>query len=80
MQVVELVEKIYLEILKVVALLLIRSNGVRVCEVRNPATPIKVILLRPFNPDQLLRLLKQLVSSVGLRCLQLLLQRVIFYC
>ena len=45
MQVVELVEKIYLEILKVVALLLIRSNGVRVCEVRNPATPIKVILL-----------------------------------
>jgi hypothetical protein len=45
LEVVELDKQFNLGLLQVVVVLLIRSNGVRVCEVRNPATPIKVILL-----------------------------------
>ena len=63
MKLIELVEQFHLGLHQVVVVLLIWSNGVRVREVGNPVTAIKVLMLCVFNPDQLLRLLKQLVSS-----------------
>ena len=60
---VELVEQFQLGLLKLVVLLLIRSKGLRVSEVRDPAAAIKVLILRPFNFSRVLWLLKQLLSS-----------------
>ena len=60
---VELFEQFQLPLLKLVVLLLIRSKGLRVGEVRDPATAIEVLMRRPFNSGRLRVLLKQLLSS-----------------
>ena len=57
MEVVELVEQFHLRLPQVVVVLFIRTSGVRVREVRDPVTAIKVLMLSVFNPDQLLWLL-----------------------
>ena len=67
MEVVELVEQFQLPLLQIVVFLLIRSKGLRVGEVRDPATAIEVLMLRPFNSGRLLWLLKQLLSSLWLK-------------
>ena len=67
MEVVELVEQFQLPLLQIVVFLLIRSKGLRVGEVRDLATVIEVLMLRPFNSGRLLWLLKQLLSSLWLK-------------
>ena len=67
MEVVELVEQFQLPLLQIVVFLLIRSKGLRVGEVREPATAIEVLVLRPFNSGRLRRLLEQLLSSLWLK-------------
>ena len=67
MEVVELVEQFQLPLLQIVVFLLIRSKGLRVGEVRDLATAIEVLMLRPFNSGRLLWLLKQLLSSLWLK-------------
>ena len=67
MEVVELVEQFKLPLLQIVVFLLIRSKGLRVGEVRDLATAIEVLMLRPFNSGRLLWLLKQLLSSLWLK-------------
>ena len=67
MEVVELVEQFQLPLLQIVVFLLIRSKGLRVGEVRDLATAIEVVMLRPFNSGRLLWLLKQLLSSLWLK-------------
>ena len=64
---VELVEQFQLPLLQIVVFLLIRSKGLRVGEVRDLATAIEVLMLRPFNSGKLLWLLKQLLSSLWLK-------------
>ena len=67
MQVVELIEQFQLPLLQIVVFLLFRSKGLRVGEVRDLATAIEVLMLRPFNSGRLLCLLKQLLSSLWLK-------------
>jgi len=67
LEVVELVEQFQLPLLQIVVFLLIRSKGLRVGEVRDLATVIEVLMLRPFNSGRLLWLLKQLLSSLWLK-------------
>ena len=54
MKVIELVEQFNLGLHQVVVVLFIRSNGVRVREIGNPVTAIKVLMLCVFNPNKLL--------------------------